>query len=336
VTVQTHRVVDVPVPGAPQPLVLCSKPVPKPGPGELLVCVHAAGVNLADVKQSSGTYDMPPGAGSIPGLEIAGEVIGFGAGTSRFRPGDRVCALVIGGGYAEYCVVPEVQCLPIPGELDMVEAAGLPEAVFTVWMALFEQARLGPGETALVHGGAGGIGTAAIQMAKAAGARVLATAGSDERCARCVELGAEIAVNYRNADFGEVFADRLGESAVDVIVDTVGAPHVNSNLRLLAMEGRLCYLAGDGGRTVELNLLPVIQKRIKVTGASLRRRPVHEKGVMRAAIEHRVWPWVERGELRPQIGMVLPLDQADEAHRALLSREVTGKVILTTNAHNAN
>jgi len=325
-----HCVIDIPVPGGLDALVLTSQPVPQPGPGELLVRVHAAGVNSADLKQRQGVYDMPEGASTVPGLEIAGEVAAAGSHTARFKPGDAVCALVIGGGYAQYCVVPEVQCLPVPAGLSMVEAAGLPETVFTVWMALFEQSRLAPGETVLVHGGAGGIGTTAIQMARAAGARVFATAGSDAKCARCVELGAEIAVNYNTHDFGEVLGKHLGSSSVDVVLDTIGAPYLARNLQLLAIEGRLCYLAGDGGREVQLNLLPIIQKRISLTGASLRRRPVREKAQLAAAIEHRVWPWVRSGALKPQIGLVLPLEQAAQAHLALQERRVTGKVILTT------
>jgi NADPH2:quinone reductase len=327
-TVQLHRVVDIPAPGGLEALVLESRPVPEPGPGELLVRVHAAGVNLADAKQRRGVYSMPAGAPSVPGLEIAGEVVASGPGAVRFKPSDRICALVIGGGYAEYCVVPEVQCLPIPAGLAMVEAAGLPEAVFTVWMALFEQCSLGPGETVLVHGGGGGIGTTAIQMARAAGGRVFATAGSDERCARCVELGAEVAINYNKDDFGTVLLQHLGPSSVDVVLDTVGAPYLARNLNLLAIEGRLCYLAGDGGRELQFNLMSVVQKRLKITGAALRLRPIHEKARLAAAIEHRVWPWIATGALKPQIGLVLPLEQVAEAHRALEERQVKGKVIL--------
>ncbi len=330
--IQHHRVVDVPIPGEPEALVIARRPIPQPGPGQLLLRVHAAGVNYADIKQRQGVYDMPAGAPSVPGLEIAGEVVAGGPGTGRFKPSDAVCALVIGGGYADYCVVPELLCLPVPTGLSMVEAAGLPETVFTVWMAMFEQSRLAAGETVLVHGGGGGIGTTAIQMARAAGARVFATAGSDAKCARCVELGAELAVNHNTADFGDVLGRHLGSSSIDVVLDTVGAPYLARNLKLLAIEGRLCYLAGDGGREVQLDLLPVIQKRISITGASLRRRPVQEKARLAAAIEHRVWPWVVAGALRPQIGLVLPLEQAAEAHRALQERRVTGKVILTTQA----
>ena len=329
-TTQTqHRVIDISSPGGLDTLVLKKQAIPKPAFGELLIKVHAAGVNFADIKQRQGVYDMPASAPSVPGLEISGEVVSCGLGTSRFKPSDQVCALVIGGGYAEYCVVPEVQCLPIPQGVSLLEAAGLPETVFTVWMAMFEQSRLSPGETVIVHGGGGGIGTTAIQMAKAAGARVMATAGSDVKCQTCVTLGAELAVNYNSEDFGEVFVKHLGDSSVNVVLDTVGAPYLDRNLKLLAIEGRLCYLAGDGGRKVQLDLLPIIQKRIVITGASLRRRPIQEKGNLAKAIEHCVWPWVKSGAVRPQIGLVLPFEKVAEAHLALEERRVTGKVILT-------
>ena len=225
--------------------MLESRPVPQPGPGELLVRACGGGEPR---RHQAAAWRRPHAAGAptVPGLEIAGEVVASGPGTGRFKPADRICALVIGGGYAEYCVVPEVQCLPVPAGLTMVEAAGLPETVFTVWASLFEQCGLGPGETVLVHGGGGGIGTTAIQMARAAGGRVFATAGSDERCTRCTQLGAEIAVNYNTHDFGEVLGKHLGPSAVDVVLDT-SAPPTSRNLELLAIEGRLCDLAGDGG-----------------------------------------------------------------------------------------
>lgn len=330
---ELQSVIDIPVPGGLAALVPVQRPVPVAGPGEVVIKVHAAGVNRADIKQREGVYDMPAGAPTVPGLEVAGEVVSCGTGTVRFRPGDAVCALLIGGGYAEYCAVPEVQCLPVPQGIGMVEAAGLPEAVFTVWMGLFEQARLAPGETVLVHGGASGIGTTAIQMAKAAGCRVFATAGSAEKCARCVALGAELAINYREEDFGDVLGRHLGARGIDVVLDIVGEPYLARNLKLLAIEGRLCYLAGDGGREVRLDLLPVIQKRIAITGASLRRRPVQEKAALAVAIEKRVWPWVSSGALRPQIALVLPLRQAGEAHRQLEEGRVIGKVVLVTGAY---
>lgn len=330
--VKVNHFIDVPQPGGHDALLWTSGPMPVPGPEQLLIEVYAAGVNLADTKQRMGTYDMPPGAPRVPGLEVSGRVIATGEGNVGFKVGDKVCALVAGGGYAEYCVIPAGQCLRIPKGISMTEAAGLPETIFTVWMALFDQANLAPGETVLVHGGAGGIGTTAIQLARAAGARVLATAGSTQRCQACVDVGAELAINYKSDDFADVIKERLGESSVDVILDTVGAPYIERNLRIARIEGRICYLAGDSGRVINLDLLPVMQKRLKITGGSLRRRPVIEKARLASAIEHRVWPWIESGLIKPKIGMVLPLQQASEAHRALEAREVLGKVILTTKA----
>jgi putative PIG3 family NAD(P)H quinone oxidoreductase len=331
-TKKTHHVIDIPKPGGLEALVWTEQPIPQPAHGEVLVRVHAAGVNAADHKQREGVYDMPAKAGTVPGLEIAGEIAACGTGTSRFKPGDRVCALVIDGGYAEYCVVPEVQCLPVPEGIDMVQAAGLPEAVFTVWMALFDQARLAPGETVLVHGGGSGIGTTAIQMARAAGARVFATAGGAAKCARCVELGAELAIDHQTQDFGQVLGEKLGPASVDVILDIVGAPYLARNLELLAIEGRLCYLAGDGGRVLQLDMAQLLKKRLHITGGSLRRRPIAEKARLAATIEHRVWPWVKSGAVRPQIGLTVPLKEAAKAHEALQQRKVTGKVILVTEA----
>lgn len=331
-TKKTHHVIDIPKPGGLDALLWTEQPIPQPAHGEVLVRVHAAGVNAADHKQREGVYDMPAKAGTVPGLEIAGEIAACGPGTTRFKPGDRVCALVIDGGYAEYCVVPEVQCLPVPEGIDMVQAAGLPEAVFTVWMGVFDQARLAPGETVLVHGGGSGIGTTAIQMARAAGARVFATAGGAAKCARCVELGAELAVDHQTQDFGKVLGEKLGSASIDVILDIVGAPYLDRNLELLAIEGRLCYLAGDGGRTLQLNMAQLLKKRLHITGGSLRRRPIAEKAKLAATIEHRVWPWVKSGAVRPQIGMVVPLKDAAKAHEALQARKVTGKVILVTDA----
>lgn len=329
---KTHHVIDIPKPGGLDALVWTEQPIPRPAHGEVLVRVHAAGVNAADCKQREGVYDMPVDAGTVPGLEIAGEVAACGPGTSRFKPGDRVCALVIDGGYAEYCVAPEVQCLPVPEGVDMVQAAGLPEAVFTVWMGVFDQARLAAGETVLVHGGGSGIGTTAIQMAKAAGARVFATAGGAAKCGRCVELGAELAVDHRTQDFGRVLGDKLGSASIDVVLDIVGAPYLDRNLELLAIEGRLCYLAGDGGRMLQLNLAQVLKKRLHITGGSLRRRPIAEKAKLAATIERRAWPWVRSGAVRPQVGLVVPLEEAAKAHEALQQRRVTGKVILVTEA----
>lgn len=324
----TFRAIDIRGQGGPEVLVMAEFPLPAPGPGEVLIEVHAAGVNRADLKQREGTYVMPAGAPTVPGLEVCGVVRACGPGAQRFRPGDPVCALVIGGGYAEACVCPEVQCLPLPAGLSFVEGAALPEAVFTVWMSIFEQARFGAGETVLVHGGASGIGTAAIQMTRAAGARVFATAGSAEKVARCVELGAELCVNYRTQDFRAVLRERVGTRGIDVILDLVGAPYAEANLDLLGLHGRLCYIAGDAGREIKLDIRPLMMKRATVTGATLRHRTVADKGRLAGEIERRVWPWVASGELRPQVGLVLPLENAADSHRALEAGEVIGKAIL--------
>lgn len=324
----TFRAIDIPVQGGPEVLELVKRRCPQPGPGEVLIEVHAAGVNRADVKQRQGTYPMPPGAPTIPGLEVSGIVVAVGERVERWRIGDRVCALTIGGGYAEYCVAPEVQCLPLPAGIGFVEGAALPEAIFTVWMSVFEQARLAPGETILLHGGASGIGTTALQMARAAGARVFTTAGSAAKTARCLELGAEVAVDYKQQDFHGVLRQHLGTRGIDVILDLVGAPYLERNLDLLSMGGRLCYLAGDAGEEIKLNLVAMMLKRAYITGATLRHRTIADKGRLAGEIERRVWPWVERGALRPQVGLTFPLERAADAHRTLEASEVIGKVVL--------
>lgn len=323
-----YRAIDIKAPGGPEVLVMTERAMPKPLPHELLIEIHAAGVNRADLKQRDGSYLMPPDAPSVPGLEVCGVIAACGEATARFRPGDKVCALVIGGGYAEYCTCPEVQCLPLPAGLSYVEGAALPEAVFTVWMSVFEQARLGHGETVLVHGGASGIGTASIQMARAAGARVFATAGSAAKTARCEQLGAELAIDYRKQDFHAVLRERLGSKGIDVILDLVGAPYFDANLELLGTGGRLCYIAGDGGREIKVDIRPLMMKRATITGATLRHRTIADKGRLANEIERRVWPWVASGALRPQVGLTLPLENAADAHRALAAGEVIGKAIL--------
>ncbi len=324
----TYRAIDIAAPGGPEALVPIERTCPTPGAHEVLIEVHAAGVNRADLKQREGTYPMPSDAPSVPGLEVCGIVVACGEATARYRPGDRVCALVIGGGYAEYCVAPEVQCLPLPAGLTFVEGAALPEATFTVWMSVFEQAKLAPGETILIHGGASGIGTTAIQMAREAGARVFTTAGSSAKTARCVDLGAELAVDYKKQDFRNVLRPHLGGRGIDVILDLVGDPYIESNLELLSTGGRICYIAGDAGGEIKVNIRVMMLKRAYITGATLRHRTIAEKGRLAGEIERRVWPWIERGAFRPQIGLTLPLAQAAEAHRALGAGEVIGKVVL--------
>lgn len=324
----TFRAVDIAGLGGPEVLTLIELVRPQPGFGEVLIEVYAAGVNRADVKQRQGNYPMPPDAPSIPGLEVSGIVAEVGKGVTRLRPGDPVCALVIGGGYAEYCLAPEVQCLPLPAGLSFVEGAALPEATFTVWMSVFEQARLAPGETILIHGGASGIGTTAIQMARAAGARVFTTAGSAAKTERCLELGAELAVDYKKQDFRSTLRQHLGRRGIDVILDLVGGPYLEPNLDLLSMGGRLCYIAGDAGGEIKVDLVAMMLKRAYITGATLRHRTIADKGRLADEIERRVWPWVERGALRPQIGLTVPIERAADAHCALEASEVIGKVVL--------
>jgi putative PIG3 family NAD(P)H quinone oxidoreductase len=316
-------------PGGPDVLRPVDLPVPAPGPREVLIRVAAAGVNRPDLMQREGKYPPPPGATDIPGLEVAGVIEACGPAVTRWREGDAVCALVSGGGYAEHCVAPDVQCLPIPQGLDLVSAGGVPETFFTVWTNVFERGRLREGESFLVHGGASGIGTTAIQMARAFGARVFATAGTDEKCRACERLGAERAVNYRKQDFGEELLAATGGRGVDVILDMVGAPYFSRNLDLLAVEGRLLQIAVMHGGRSEINLVRLLRQRLTVTGSVLRARSVDEKGAIARAVEAHVWPRVEAGEIRPVIHARYPLHQAADAHRLMESGSHIGKILLT-------
>lgn len=322
------QAIEIPQAGPPEVLHVCRRPVPRPGPGEVLVRVAAAGVNRPDCLQRAGGYPPPPGVSDLPGLEIAGTVVALGPGVSTPAVGARVCALVAGGGYAEYCVAPAVQCLPAPAALSLVEAAAIPETFFTVWTNVFERGRLAPGETLLVHGGASGIGTSAIQLGVAFGARVYATAGSDEKCALCVELGADRAVNYRTEKFLDVLQAATGKRGVDVILDMVGGPYLADNLRLLREDGRLVYIAALGGAKAELNVGQVFVKRLTITGSTLRNRPPEEKGRIARALEQAVWPLLEQRIIVPVIQKVLPLTAAVQAHRLLEANEAMGKVVL--------
>jgi NADPH:quinone reductase len=322
-------VVEIAEPGGPEVLRPARRPLPVPGPGEVLVRVAAAGVNRPDVLQRQGRYAPPPGASDIPGLEIAGHVVGNGA---TLRDGDEVCALLPGGGYAEYAVAAEPLCLPVPRGFSMEEAAALPETFFTVWHNVFERGRLTAGETMLVHGGSSGIGTTAILLARAFGARVLVTAGTPEKCAACVSLGAERAIDYRQEDFVAVVRDHTGGRGVDVVLDMVGGPYFPRNLDALATEGRLVQIAIQQGAKAELNLLTVMQKRLTVTGSTLRPRPVAEKARMAAALREQVWPRLEGGALRPVVHARFPLAEAAEAHRLMESSAHVGKIVLTVPA----
>ena len=318
----------IPAPGGPEALKFTQVAMPRPGHGEVLIQVNAAGVNRADIKQRAGDYPMPPDAPNVPGLEIAGLVASIGPGVSGLALGDSVCALVLGGGYAEYCVAPAAQCLPLPRGFDFTTAAALPEALFTVWTALFEQARLQIGDTVLVHGGASGIGTTAIQLVTALGSRILVTAGSEERCALCRSLGAELAINYRQQDFADEVLRHTGGRGVDVVLDMVGGPYAARNIRSLAPYGRLCFIAGDQGAEARFTIREIMLKRISVTGSTLRHRSSEDKGRVAAILRRIVWPLLESGRIRPVIGKVIPLRQAGEAHKLLEAGAVMGKIVL--------
>jgi NADPH:quinone reductase len=322
------RVVEIARPGPPEVLVPARRPVRPPAAGEVLVRVAAAGVNRPDVMQRLGQYPPPPGASDIPGLEVAGEVVAVGEGVSVWRVGDRVCALVAGGGYAEYCPAPAPQCLPVPKGLGFVEAAALPETFFTVWTNVFERGRLVAGETLLVHGGTSGIGTTAVVLARAFGARVFATAGSAEKCAACLRLGASVAANYREQDFVAVVKEKTGGRGVDVVLDIVAGDYVPRNIDCLALEGRLVIIAVQGGVTATVNVLPILQRRLTVTGSTLRPRTVEEKGAIARALREKVWPLVESGKVAPVVHATFPLDEAAAAHRLMESGAHVGKIVL--------
>ena len=327
---QKMRAVEIVKPGGPEVLMPVERALPSPKANEILVKVAAAGVNRPDVLQRTGHYAVPPDASDLPGLEIAGEVADCGAAAKTWRVGDKVCALAHGGGYAEYCVVPEVQALPVPKGLSMVEAASLPETFFTVWSNVYDRAGLGPGETLLVHGGSSGIGVTAIQLAAAMGNRVIATAGSDEKCAACVKLGALKAINYRTQDFEAEVKAATGAKGVDVILDMVGGDYVPKELRCLADEGRLVFIAFLRGPKTELDINEVMRRRLKLTGSTLRPRPVEFKGAIAASLRERVWPLIEAGKIKPVIFKTFKLEQACEAHRLMESSQHIGKLVLTT------
>jgi putative PIG3 family NAD(P)H quinone oxidoreductase len=320
--------IEISHPGEPDVLVPVERPMPVPGEGELLIEVAAAGVNRPDVMQRRGRYPPPPGASDIPGLEIAGTIESIGPGVQGWRTGGRVCALVAGGGYAEYCVAPAPQCLPVPERLDFVAAAAVPETFFTVWTNLFERGRLARGETTLVHGGSSGIGTTALQLARAFGARVFATAGSVEKCRACEQIGAERCINYREEDFVAVVRELTGGRGVDVVLDMVGGEYFARNIDVLAMEGRLVQIATLHGTKAELNIPVIMQRRLTVTGSTLRARSVSEKGVIASAVREHVWPLLESGAVRPIVHARFPLRDAAAAHRVMESGAHIGKLVL--------
>jgi putative PIG3 family NAD(P)H quinone oxidoreductase len=295
----------------------------------VLIRVAAAGINRPDLMQREGKYPPPPGASDIPGLEVSGTIAARGSEVTRWHEGDDVCALVSGGGYAEYCVAPDVQCLPIPTALDLISAGAVPETFFTVWMNVFDRGHLRAEESFLVHGGASGIGTTAIQMARAFGARVFATAGTDDKCRACERLGAERAINYKTEDFAAALIALTRGRGVDVILDMVGAPYFSRNVDLLAVEGRLVQIAVMHGAKAEINLVRLLRQRLTITGSVLRARSVDEKGAIASAVERAVWPLVEAGKIRPVIYATFPLAKAAEAHRLMESGSHIGKVVLT-------
>jgi len=327
----TMTAIAIDKPGGPEVLVPVTRPVPHPAPEELLVRVHAAGVNRPDSLQRQGLYPPPPGAPDIPGLEIAGEVVAAGRSGGRFKVGDEVTALVAGGGYAEYCLAHRLCTLPAPRGCTDIEAAAIPETFFTVWTNVFEAGAgaLKPGETLLVHGGTSGIGTTAIMLAKAFRARVFATAGSDEKCAAARKLGADAAVNYKREDFAAALKPLAGERGVDVVLDMVGGDYVPRNLELLGRGGRHVSIAFLKSPKVELSLLPVMLKRLTLTGSTLRPRSPEEKGKIAAALEEKVWPLFEQGRIRPVIDSTFPLRDAAAAHRRLEDPAHIGKIVLT-------
>ena len=322
---ETMTAIEISEPGGPEVLKPTSLPVPKPGRDEVLIKVAVAGVNRPDMLQRQGGYPPPAGAPDTPGLEVSGTVAALGEGVEGVEIGAPLCALLAGGGYAEYCVAPVAQCLPIPQGFSLLEAAALPETYFTVWTNVFDRGRLSPGETILVHGGSSGIGTTAIQLASAFGARVFATAGSADKCRACVDLGAERAINYREEDFVEAMQAIGG---ADVILDMVGGPYLQRNLSSLALEGRLVQIAFLQGSKVEFNFLPMMLKRLTITGSTLRPRTVAQKGQIARSLLEKVWPLLEKRRVGPQIHSTFPLEKAADAHALMESSTHIGKIML--------
>ena len=321
--------VEIAAPGGPEQLRIVRRPMPQPGEGEVLVRVAAAGVNRPDVMQRQGRYPPPPGASDIPGLEIAGEVIALGANVSGVALGDQVTALLPGGGYADYAIAAAPLCLPIPKGLSMIEAAALPETYFTVWTNLFERGGLKAGESVLIHGGTSGIGTTAIQLAVAWGARVFATAGTMEKARACERLGAARGIDYRTEDFVEVIRRETAGKGVDLILDMVGASYLARNMDAAAIEGRLVVISLIGGARAEINLGTLMSKRLTITGSTLRIRTVAQKAAVADGLRRHVWPLLSAGRVRPVIHATFPLAQASEAHRLMETSQHIGKIVLT-------
>jgi putative PIG3 family NAD(P)H quinone oxidoreductase len=324
----TMTAIEISSPGGPDVLKAKSMPVPKPGPGQVLIKVAAAGVNRPDVAQRMGHYPPPPGHSPLPGLEVAGEVAVTGEGVTRWKPGDKVCALVNGGGYTEYCLAEETIALPVPGGLDIVHAGAVPETFFTVWNNVFERGRLAAGEWLLVHGGSSGIGTTAIQLGKAFGAKVIATAGSAEKCKACLALGADKAVNYRSEDFVAACKEATGGKGIDVTLDMVGGDYTERNIAAAAEDGRIVQIAVLGGAEVKLNIARLMMKRLTLTGSTLRPRTREVKAGFARALEAKVWPLLASGKVKVVMDSTFPLAKAADAHRRLESGAHIGKVVL--------
>jgi len=326
------RAIEISQPGGPEVLRPTQRPTPQARPGEVVIRVHTAGVNRPDCFQRAGSYAPPPGASDLPGLEVSGTVAAVGEGVTQWRSGEAVCALTPGGGYAQYCATPAVHCLPVPGGLDLTQAASLPETFFTVWINVFERAGLQPGETLLVQGGASGIGVSAIQIAHALGNRVFATAGSAQKCAACEALGAERAINYRSEDFAEVVKQLTAGKGVDVILDMVGGDYIQRELKCLATDGRLSIIAFLGGSKTALDLGDVLYRRLTITGSTLRPRSIEYKAQVARALREKVWPMVEQGRIKPVIHQVFPLERAADAHALMESGRHIGKILLSVAA----
>lgn len=327
---KTMRAVEITTPGGPDALQLCERPMPVPGHDEILIRVAAAGVNRPDVLQRAGAYPPPPGASDLPGLEASGEVAAIGAGVDKWAVGDKVCALLAGGGYAEFAVTHQDHALPVPAGLSMVQAAALPETFFTVWTNVFDRGGLKAGETFLVHGGSSGIGTTAIQLAKAFGARVFTTVGNEEKAALCRDLGAEVAVNYRDEDFVKILKAATDGRGVDLTLDMVGGDYIPKNVMLAADQGRIAQIAFLNGPSVELNFVHVMLKRLTITGSTLRPRSVEEKAAIAERLRTHVWPLIEAGRVAPVMHSEFALADASKAHALMETSSHMGKIMLTT------
>ena len=323
------RVVEVPEPGGADALTLGDRPVPAPGPGEVLIKVAAAGLNRADVMQRNGHYPPPPGASDLLGLEVSGTVADTASDVSGICIGDEVCALLAGGGYAEYCTAPASSCLPVPDNMGLIEAAAVPETFFTVWTNLFMRGKLRSGEKCLIHGGSSGIGTTAIQLGKAFGAQVCVTAGTEEKCRACIDIGAEHAINYRTTDFVESVHEWTNGKGVNLILDIISGDYVAKNIKCLAVEGRLVIIATQGGLKAQINVLPIMTQRLTITGSTLRPRTVEQKAEIADELRAKAWPLLNEGKIKPVIDSVFPLNDVQKAHERLESGSHFGKILLT-------